>query len=153
MKNLGFDAENAPLCFFKPSQLACIKNQLYIMQHKAESMCPMCKPACHSSVFSFEISKSKIFTKRRTINNNKRHNFNSSHRKLSDVDEILPTDAVVKIVYLPNVNEYIVEQPAFELIDFFLYTANVFNLFLGMSFVSFCEFFMQIILTIHRHFV
>jgi len=123
---------------------------MYIMQHKAEKMCPMCKPACHSSVFSVEMSQSKIFTQRRPI---KRHNFNSSHRKMSDVDEILPTDAVVKIVYHPNVDEYIVEQPAFELIDFFLYTANVFNLFLGMSFVSFCEFFMQIILSIHRYFL
>jgi len=149
-ENVGFSVPDNEKCIFKPGQLPCIKNQTHIMQHNLEKKCPMCKPACHSSEFSVEMSQSKIFTRKPS---HEKHNFNMHRNNINDDSNILPSDAVVKIVYQTNVNEYFVEKPAFEIVDFFLYTANVFNLFLGMSFVSFCEFFMQIMLSIHRYFL
>jgi len=42
----------------------------------------------------------------------------------------------------------VLEKQSFTLTDFVLYVANIFNLFVGMSFVSFAEVFVQVVMRI-----
>jgi len=57
-----------------------------------------------------------------------------------------PNKVILNIAFDSMMTTKIIEQSSFTLIDFFLYSANIFNLFLAMSFLSIFEIILELIL-------
>jgi len=147
-ENLGFTPQPEDECMMKPITHECVKNQVHSMKRMTSRMCPQCKPACRLSTYDVQVSQSKIIPAQFT----RRHRHNNMTSPVSIFDA--KNDAVVELMFDTTTGVNIIkEQPSFSLIDFLLYSANVFILLLGMSFVSFCEFFLYCVMYVKRRFV
>jgi len=128
-ENLGYKPKAEEDCFLKPSQSPCVEGQVRKILKNSGKMCPHCKPACLLNTYDLQVSQSKMLKER---------------------DSNARSDVVIVLSFSTTIAENIVEKASFDVEDFTLYSANVFNLFLGMSIVSFCEFFFQTIMYVIR---
>jgi len=130
------------------------------------SLCPQCKPACFSYEYDVRVTSSKLLMEKLNFgqkfpkniksighaydkrNKKRRENGCKQCGKRKIHRQRPPNKVILNIAFDSMMPTKIIEQSSFTLIDFFLYSANIFNLFLGMSFLSIFETILEIILHI-----